>query len=186
MHFIPMAEETGLIVAIGAHVLEVACRQAAQWDCSVSVNLSGRQLERPELVDTVADTLRRTGLPAERLWLEITETVLMHDTEATIERLEALKALGLLLAVDDFGTGYSSLRYLRRFPIDVLKIAKPFVDGLTSAEGAALARTIIELGSSLGLRTLAEGIEGAAEHAQLRSLGCELGQGYLFARPLTA
>ena len=186
LHFIPMAEETGLIVEIGAHVLEVACRQAAEWGVSVSVNLSGRQLERPELVDTVAGVLARTGLPAERLWLEITETVLMHDTEATIERLEALRALGLLLAVDDFGTGYSSLRYLRRFPIDLLKMAKPFVDGLASREGAALARTIIELGASLGLRTVAEGIEGAPELAQLQRLGCELGQGYLFARPLTS
>jgi EAL domain-containing protein (putative c-di-GMP-specific phosphodiesterase class I) len=167
-------------------VLEQSCARAQTWGTSISVNLSGRQLEQPDLVEVVARALARSGLPPERLWLEITETVLMHDTEATIERLCALKALGLKLAVDDFGTGYSSLRYLRRFPIDLLKMAKPFVDGLNaSCEGEALARTILELGTSLGLRTVAEGIEGAAEHASLKRLGCQLGQGFLFARPLT-
>jgi len=184
--FIPLAEETGLIVELGAWVLDRACHQAAAWKCAVSVNLSARQLEQPDLVELVAGALRRSGLRPDLLWLEITETVLMHDTEATIGRLEALKELGVRLAVDDFGTGYSSLRYLRRFPIDLLKMAKPFVDGLASREGAALARTIVELGTSLGLRTVAEGIEGPRELAQLRRLGCELGQGYLFARPLTA
>ncbi|HEY3187027.1 MAG TPA: EAL domain-containing protein, partial [Solirubrobacteraceae bacterium] len=145
------------------------------------------QLEQSDLVEVVARALARTGLAPDRLWLEITETVLMHDTEATIERLRALKGLGVRLAVDDFGTGYSSLRYLRRFPIDLLKMAKPFVDGINaSPEGTALARTILELGHSLGLRTVAEGIEGAAELAQLRRLGCELGQGFLFAEPLSA
>jgi diguanylate cyclase (GGDEF)-like protein len=185
--FIPLAEETDLIVHVGRWVLEESCRQAATWGTAVSVNLSGRQLEEPGLVDAVSETLRTSGLAPEQLWLEITETVLMHDSEATIERLRALKALGIKLAVDDFGTGYSSLRYLRRFPIDLLKMAKPFVDGLVaSREGTALARTIIELGSSLGLRTVAEGIEGSHELAQLRRMGCDLGQGFLFARPMPA
>jgi EAL domain-containing protein (putative c-di-GMP-specific phosphodiesterase class I) len=183
--FVPLAEESDLIVEVGTWVLEEACRQAAKWDRRVSVNLSGRQLEQPELVDIVARTLRDTGLDPERLVLEITETVLMEDSEATIERLAALKGLGVRLAVDDFGTGYSSLQYLKRFPIDILKMAKPFVDGVsTTREGAALAKTIIDLGASLGLITVAEGIEGTAELAQLRRLGCHLGQGYLFAEPL--
>src|SRR3954447_4719085 len=193
-HFIPLAEENGSIVALGRHVLRTACAQARRWldeypsdePRIMSVNLSGRQLEDPNIVSDVAAALVDTGLPAAALVLEITETVLMHDTEATISRLADLKALGVRLAVDDFGTGYSSLRYLRRFPIDILKMAKPFVDGLASREGEALARTIVELGSSLGLRTVAEGIEGVAEMAQLRALGCELRPGYLFARPLTA
>ena len=185
--FIPLAEETDLIAEIGRWVLDEACIQAQIWGTSISVNLSGRQLEQSDLVEVVAGALARSGLPPERLWLEITETVLMRDTETTIDRLRALKALGVKLAVDDFGTGYSSLQYLRRFPIDLLKMAKPFVDGLSSGpEGAALAKTILELGHSLGLRTVAEGIEGAAELAQLRRLGCDLGQGFLFAQPLSA
>jgi diguanylate cyclase (GGDEF)-like protein len=185
--FIPLAEETDLIVDIGRWVLETSCVQAQAWGTSISVNLSGRQLEQSDLVEVVARALARSGLAPERLWLEITETVLMHDTEATIERLRALKALGVKLAVDDFGTGYSSLRYLRRFPIDLLKMAKPFVDGLNaSPDGEALARTILELGVSLGLRTVAEGIEGDDELASLRRLGCDLGQGFLFARPMPA
>jgi len=185
--FIPMAEETDLIIDIGRRVLDEACVQAQVWNTSISVNLSARQLEQSDLVEVVARALARSGLAPERLWLEITETVLMHDTEATIERLRALKALGVRLAVDDFGTGYSSLRYLRRFPIDLLKIAKPFVDGVASGpEGMALAKTIVDLGASLGLRTVAEGIEGANELAVLRRLGCDLGQGFLFAEPLSA
>jgi EAL domain-containing protein (putative c-di-GMP-specific phosphodiesterase class I) len=153
----------------------------------MSVNLSGRQLDQPDLVDVVDHALRTSGMDPARLILEITETVLMQDEDATIERLHELKGLGVKLAVDDFGTGYSSLRYLRRFPIDLLKMAKPFVDGVaTSREGAALAKTIIDLGSSLGLETIAEGIEGTAELAQLRRLGCDMGQGYLFAEPLSA
>jgi EAL domain-containing protein (putative c-di-GMP-specific phosphodiesterase class I) len=185
--FVPLAEESDLIVEIGRHVLEVACRQAVRWNRRMSVNLSGRQLDQPDLVDVVDHALRTTGMDPARLILEITETVLMQDEDATIERLHELKTLGVKLAVDDFGTGYSSLRYLRRFPIDLLKMAKPFVDGVsTSREGAALAKTIIDLGASLGLETIAEGIEGTAELAQLRRLGCDMGQGYLFAEPLSA
>jgi diguanylate cyclase (GGDEF)-like protein len=184
--FIPVAEESDLIHDLGRFVLETACRQAAQWDArAITVNLSGRQLERADLVDQVAAALDDSGLEPNRLVLEITETVLMHDTEATIERLAALKRLGVRLAVDDFGTGYSSLRYLSRFPIDLLKMAKPFVDGVSTPQGAALARTIVDLGASLGLAIIAEGIEQGVQLAQLRRLGCQYGQGYLFARPLT-
>jgi diguanylate cyclase (GGDEF)-like protein len=184
--FIPVAEESDLIHELGRFVLETACRQAARWDAqSITVNLSGRQLERADLVDQVSRALAVSGLEPGRLVLEITETVLMHDTEATIERLAALKALGVRLAVDDFGTGYSSLRYLSRFPIDLLKMAKPFVDGVATEQGAAMARAIVDLGASLGLAIIAEGIEQGVQLAQLRRLGCEYGQGYLFARPLT-
>jgi EAL domain-containing protein (putative c-di-GMP-specific phosphodiesterase class I) len=193
LSFVPVAEETGLIVPIGRFVLREACRQAAEWataghgPLAMHVNLSGRQLESPGLLEEVTATLRETGLPPNRLVLEITETVLMHDTEATIERLRALRSLGVRLAVDDFGTGYSSLRYLNRFPLDVLKMAKPFVDGLDAHnEDPALARAIIDLGGALGLTIVAEGIEQHAQLAQLRRLGCPLGQGYWFARPMPA
>jgi diguanylate cyclase (GGDEF)-like protein len=195
--FIPVAEESGLIHALGRWVLNTACAQAAHWDrvCPtpagmaprwITVNLSGLELERPDLVDQVAAALDASGLAPERLVLEITETVLMHDTEATIERLATLKELGVRLAVDDFGTGYSSLRYLSRFPIDLLKMAKPFVDGVDQGERTvALAQTIIDLGRSLDLAIIAEGIELGAQLSRLRSMECEYGQGYLFARPLT-
>jgi diguanylate cyclase (GGDEF)-like protein len=194
-HFIPLAEETGLVVDLGRHVLRTACLQAAAWNAAfprgalrlMSVNLSGRQLEDPNIIGDVAAALRDSGLPPEALVLEITETVLMHDTETTISRLAGLKALGVRLAVDDFGTGYSSLRYLRRFPIDVLKMAKPFVDGLQADdEGRALARAIIDLAASLSLRCVAEGIEEGVQADLLRELGCGLGQGFHFARPMPA
>jgi diguanylate cyclase (GGDEF)-like protein len=192
--FIPLAEENGSIVALGRQILRTACRQAARWleefptdePRIMSVNLSGRQLEDPNIVADVAAALADTGLPAAALVLEITETVLMHDTEATISRLSALKALGVRLAVDDFGTGYSSLRYLRRFPIDILKMAKPFVDGLDTGdtEGRALARAIVDLASSLKLACIAEGIEAPAQADVLHDLGCGMGQGFHFARPM--
>jgi diguanylate cyclase (GGDEF)-like protein len=191
--FIPLAEDNGSIVALGRQILRTACRQAARWRDEfpsaepriMSVNLSGRQLEDPNIVSDVAAALADSGLPAAALVLEITETVLMHDTEATIARLTALKALGVRLAVDDFGTGYSSLRYLRRFPIDILKMAKPFVDGLTvDDEGRALGRAIVELATSLKLACIAEGIEDPGQAAALHRLGCGLGQGFHFARPM--
>jgi EAL domain-containing protein (putative c-di-GMP-specific phosphodiesterase class I) len=183
-------------VGLGRHVLRTACRQAAAWRDAcpgatprlMAVNLSGRQLQDAGIVADVAAALTDAGLPPEALVLEITETVLMHDTEATIARLEELKALGVGLAVDDFGTGYSSLRYLRRFPVDVLKMAKPFVDGLLEDGdgGRALARTIVDLAASLRLRCVAEGIEEPSQVEALRALGCGLGQGFHFARPLPA
>jgi diguanylate cyclase (GGDEF)-like protein len=187
--FIPLAEETQLIVPIGRRVLREACRQAVVWlerhgELTMSVNLSGTQLKQPNLVHDVADALRDSGLPAEHLTLEITETVLMGDDERAIERLRELKELGVKLAVDDFGTGYSSLQYLRDFPLDVLKVAKSFVDGLGGpAQGVALARAIVELGESCELDVVGEGIELSEQREGLLELGCRLGQGFLFARP---
>ncbi|MGI9090949.1 MAG: putative bifunctional diguanylate cyclase/phosphodiesterase [Gemmatimonadaceae bacterium] len=190
--FIPVAEDTGLIVPLGRWILTQACAAAAAWpsssdgsDVGVSVNLSGRQLQDAGIVDDVRAVLASTGLAARRLTLEITESVVMRDTPQTLDQLTALKALGLHLAVDDFGTGYSSLSYLRQFPVDVLKIDKSFIDGIArGGDGAALARTIVALADTLQLRTVAEGIEDGAQRAALRALGCTLGQEFLFARPL--
>ena len=190
--FIPLAEETGLIVPLGRWVLDEAGRQAAAWETSygagffVTVNLSARQLSDPDLVSDVARMMKASGLAAEQLILEITESVLLHDTEPTVDRLVALKALGLRLAVDDFGTGYSSLAYLRRFPVDILKIDKSFVDHVEEREGAALTRAIVDMAGVLGLATIAEGIEQPGQALQLLDLGCRLGQGYHYARPMTA
>jgi diguanylate cyclase (GGDEF)-like protein/PAS domain S-box-containing protein len=195
LQFIPLAEETGLIVAVGEWVLCEACRQAKAWDVrwrprvplTITVNVSGQQLQHAGVVDVVRRVLGRTGLRPQSLVLEITESVLMHHTETLLERLTQLRAVGVRLAIDDFGTGYSSLSYLQRFPIDILKIAKPFVDDVGSDTGQpALARAIIALGESLSLRTIAEGIEVREQWQGLRALGCELGQGYFFARPLTS
>ena len=190
--FIPIAEATGLIVPLGRWVLEESCRQLAEWrarypmagDVYVSVNLSARQFQVPGLVDDVAQAIARAGVPPANVTLELTETLLMRDTAATADTLAALKSLGVRLAVDDFGTGYSALGYLKRFPVDILKIDKSFVDGVAiNAEDAALAQTIVQLGQALNLQTLAEGIESADQSIQLEALGCTYGQGYLFARP---
>jgi diguanylate cyclase (GGDEF)-like protein len=192
LSFIPLAEETGAIVEIGGWVLREACRQAADWQrryrtdppLGVSVNLSYRQLQQPDFVDEVCSTLREARLPPGSLTLELTEGMLMENTETTIERLRTLKELGVRLSVDDFGTGYSSLRYLRQFPLDALKIPKPFVDGVAvDVRESALAQAIIQLGRSLGLDIVAEGIEEGAQLTELRRLGCELGQGFLLAKP---
>jgi diguanylate cyclase (GGDEF)-like protein len=189
--FIPLAEETRLIGELGRWALREACRQAALWRDDpqtggpwVSVNLSGLQLLDDSLDADVAVALADSGLDPAGLVLEITETVLVQDVAAAVERLENLRALGVSIAIDDFGTGYSSLRYIRRFPADILKIAKPFVDGLHDETDAALVHTIIALADSLGLRTVAEGIEDSEQLERLCDLGCALGQGYLFARPL--
>jgi diguanylate cyclase (GGDEF)-like protein/PAS domain S-box-containing protein len=191
--FIPLAERTGLIVEIGRWVLRAACREAAAWPpgadgpLTITVNVSARQLADAGLTDDVAAALAASGLPAARLLLEITESTLAENTEATLARLHALKALGVRLAIDDFGTGYSSLAYLQRFPVDVLKIDKAFIDGVAhGGSEAAIARAVVALGDALGLRTVAEGVETAAQCAELRALGCGYGQGYLFARPLRA
>jgi diguanylate cyclase (GGDEF)-like protein len=192
--FIPLAEETRLMPAIGRWVLESACRHAVSWrestgasDLTVSVNLSARQLQSPSLFEDVGHALERSGLPPCGLVLEITETVLMSDTESTIGKLKRLKHMGVGLAVDDFGTGYSSLQYLRRFPIDTLKIDKSFVDDLAGAgDDAALARAIVDLGESFGLTVVAEGIECEEQRRRLVELGCQLGQGFLFSPPLAA
>ena len=192
--FIPLAEDTGLIVPLGKWVLETACRQAAAWGTLVpnrllqlSVNLSARQIQQHDFIDDVAEILARTGLDRSSLVLEITETVMMQDTKATIAKLVALKELGVQLAIDDFGTGYSSLSYLRRFPVDVLKMAKPFVDTAGSKRRDwAFASAIIALGHSLHLRVVAEGIERAEQLTLLRTLGCDLGQGFYFGPPMEA
>ena len=191
--FIPVAEETGLIVPIGRWVLREACAQLARWratlpdaeSLTMNVNVSARQLEQRAFVEEVRSALEDTGLPASKLALEITESVLVQHGDATLATLHALKSLGITLAIDDFGTGYSSLGYLQRFPVDVLKIDRAFVDGVTrGGSNAALARTIVALGDALGLRAVAEGVEQVGQQEALASLGCQLGQGYLFARPL--
>jgi diguanylate cyclase (GGDEF)-like protein/PAS domain S-box-containing protein len=190
---IPIAEETGLIVPVGAWVLEQACRQLVAWHAvlptrlTMAVNLSGVEIVRPDFVETVAATLARTGVDPAYLTLEITETVLMRDAGESLEVLQALKALGVGLSVDDFGTGYSSLSYLKRFPVDVLKIDRSFVDGLGhDPDDLAIVQAIVALASSLGMKALAEGIEEPAHLEVLRDLGCALGQGYLLGRPRDA
>jgi EAL domain-containing protein (putative c-di-GMP-specific phosphodiesterase class I) len=192
--FIGLAEETGLIIEIGALVLRDACRQAARWNAvdaehplSITVNLSARQLADPRIVDTVTMALGDAGLDPRRLVLEITETVLMQDREAAAATLWQLKALGVRIAIDDFGTGYSSLAYLRRFPIDMLKIAREFVDGLgRDAHDDVITRAIVELAGTLGLLTVAEGIETHDQQTIVTALGCDIGQGYLFSKPVDA
>jgi PAS domain S-box-containing protein len=191
--FIPLAEEQGLIGPIGEWVLLQACLQARRWQdqfpdappLSVHVNLSGRQLEEPQLVGEVVQALETARLSPRLLTLEITESVLVSDIEAMSARLRELKGLGVHLAIDDFGTGYSSLSYLRRFPIDMLKIDKAFVDGIgRGREDTALAHAIVKLSHTLQLHTVAEGIEQPEQAAHLVTLGCQEGQGFWFARPL--
>jgi diguanylate cyclase (GGDEF)-like protein/PAS domain S-box-containing protein len=192
MEFIPLAEETGLIVPLGAWVLAEAARQAVAWHAAfptspprtMSVNLSVRQIERDDFVDAVRALLAEVPLPPRTLVLEITEGVLLRDTAQVAQRLRALKELGVLLAIDDFGTGYSSLGYLQTLPLDILKIDKRFVDTVaTGANSTALASAIIAIGAAMGLQTVAEGIEHEEQAATLRRLSCQVGQGYMFARP---
>jgi len=154
---------------------------------TVSVNVSSRQLEHPGFITDLTDILRASGLSPERLVLEITESVIMRDSSLNLERLRQLKSLGVRLAIDDFGTGFSSLAYLQQFPVDVIKIDKAFVRSVAiTPSDAALARTIIMLSDTLNLRTVAEGIEYREQQEALRSLGCDLGQGFLFSRPVPA
>jgi diguanylate cyclase (GGDEF)-like protein len=189
--FVRLAEENGTILALGRWMLEESCREVAGWRrdrgldrVALSVNLSAQQLQQQSFVDDVRAILAETGFPASDLILELTESAMFHDTHTTIARLEALRALGIRIAIDDFGTGYSSLGYLRRFPVDILKIAREFIGTEDSrSDDWALARAIIALGQTLNLRVVAEGIETADQLKALRELGCELGQGYLFGRP---
>jgi diguanylate cyclase (GGDEF)-like protein/PAS domain S-box-containing protein len=191
--FIPFAEESSLIVAIDRYVLREACRQVAEWErrriasvpLTVSVNLSPRFVNQPELVDDVLTVLRDTGLDPDRLQLEITERTALADRERTGAGLGQLRDRRIRVAIDDFGTGYSSLSYLRHFPIDVLKLDKSFVDGIGTIEsGAAIVEAVITMGHALGMRITAEGVERAEQAAELRALGCDGAQGFHFARPL--
>jgi diguanylate cyclase (GGDEF)-like protein/PAS domain S-box-containing protein len=191
--FIPLAEETGMILPIGHWVLREACRQVKTWQerwpapapLTIAVNLSARQLQHRGIVDEVSAALAAAGLDPQSLVLEITETAIMEQLDAAIAILTELRRLGVRLALDDFGTGYSSLSYLQRLPVDILKIDRSFVAGVArSTQDSALARGILTLGQTLGLETVAEGIETAEQLAALRELGCQLGQGYFFARPL--
>jgi len=191
--FIPVAEDTSQILELGEFVLHEACAQAARWRAAglpvgrMAVNLSPAQFAYQDLVDTVQRALRATGLPPEALELEITEGTLMRDRQGAVATLEALHAIGVTTALDDFGTGYSSLAYLKRFPLDKIKIDRSFVSDLPDdPDDAAIARTIISLGKTLGLKVLAEGVETPAQRDFLLREGCDEGQGYLFARPMTA
>ncbi len=188
--FIPMAEETGQIIALGRWVLEDACRQVQAWRQRISagdglriaVNISGRHLQQGDLIGDVRHALEVSGLEPESLLIELTESTMMHNSEANLIKLKELKALGVRLAIDDFGTGYSSLSYLHRFPIDILKIDRSFVSRLTeSSEGPKLARAVVMLGETLGLETVAEGVEVDDQVAQLLQLGCVAAQGFLFS-----
>jgi len=182
--FVPLAEETGLIIPIGAWVLERACKDLGPHELAVSVNLSGRQLAQRDLIPSVRRTLEATGLPPERLCLEITESVLIDDTDAAHAALTALRDLGVRLSIDDFGTGWSSLSYLKRFPFDELKIDQSFVNGLgaTGSDEAIVAATI-DMAHALGLVVAAEGVEIEDQLAVLTRLGCDRAQGFHIARP---
>ncbi|MGH2661910.1 MAG: putative bifunctional diguanylate cyclase/phosphodiesterase [Actinomycetota bacterium] len=193
--FIPLAEETGLIVDIDRWVLREACRQTREWQrrftvtppLQVNVNMSARQLHRTDVVRQVAEALRDSELDPASLTMEITESVLLLDAEATIRGLKGLRELGVRVAIDDFGVGFSSLNYLRRLPVDVVKIDRSFVSGVaTGVEEWGLARGIVRLVHGLGLDTVAEGIEKVEQVAHLQALGCHLGQGFYFSRPATA
>jgi EAL domain-containing protein (putative c-di-GMP-specific phosphodiesterase class I) len=191
--FVPVAEEHGLVVPLGEAVLEEACRRAVKWQeghpqalqLVMSVNLSAKQIVRPDLAETVERVLRETGLEAGCLSLDITETGYIKALEGNTLALNHLKELGIGISIDDFGTGYSSLSYLKSLPADVLKIDKSFVEGLGEDVGdTAIVRMIIELANSLGMKVIAEGVEEWAQAALLLEMGCELAQGYYFSRPL--
>jgi EAL domain-containing protein (putative c-di-GMP-specific phosphodiesterase class I) len=192
--FVALAEETGLIVPLGRWVLCEACRQARTWQelagnhrLLINVNLSARQFQDPDLASSVAHILAETGLEPGCLELEITESVLMGDAESSRRALAELQALGVRLAIDDFGTGYSSLAYLKRLPVDTLKIDRTFVAGLArDPADVAIVSAVVTLARALGLAVTAEGVETVAEMIQLQDLGCDWGQGYYFARPLPA
>jgi diguanylate cyclase (GGDEF)-like protein len=191
--FIPIAEETGLIIQIGKWVLEEACGQMSRWQklspmdepLPMSVNLSGKQFLQPDLLEQIQEALRKTGLDARSLKLEITETVVMENIETAIRTLEQLQALGVELSIDDFGTGYSSLSYLQRFPVSTLKIDRSFISRMTEHDGTAeIVRTIMNLAQNLGMDVVAEGVETEQQSTQLRALACEFAQGYYFSRPM--
>jgi diguanylate cyclase (GGDEF)-like protein len=191
--FISAAEDTGLILWIGKWILQEACRQISAWNLqfacqptfTMAVNISARQFAEPDLVSQIGDILRDSGLPPHNLKLELTESVTMRDEERTTRILSELKSLGVRLCIDDFGTGYSSLSYLRRFALDILKIDRSFVsEMLNNSESQEIVKTILSLGSNLGMEVVAEGVETPAQVSLLKSIGCEYAQGYFFSRPL--
>jgi EAL domain-containing protein (putative c-di-GMP-specific phosphodiesterase class I) len=187
--FIPVAEETGLILSLGEFVLRAACREAAAWegDMIVAVNLSTVQFRAAGLVDQVRSALAEAGLPARRLELEITESILIDDKDAAMATLAELRALGVRIALDDFGTGYSSLAYLSSFPFDKIKIDRSFVrDVEDRPDAAAIIRAIASIAATLGMHTTAEGVETRRELDWLRRHGCDEAQGFLFSRPVPA
>jgi EAL domain-containing protein (putative c-di-GMP-specific phosphodiesterase class I) len=193
--FLPLAEETGLLVELGAAMLRDSLAQLARWrasghsfaNCTLSVNVGTRQLVDPAFYRLVADLLAETGIDADSLWLEITETALLADVKAATVALRELRNLGLHLAVDDFGTGYSSLTYLKRFPVEAIKVDRAFVAGLGIESGdTTIVDAVVRLGQALGLGVVAEGIETPLQLSRLRELGCDRGQGYLFGRPRPA
>lgn len=195
VEFIPVAENSGLVVPIGLWVLEQACRQLSAWlaespevsRITIAVNVSMRQLLQPTFLDDVTTIFERTGVPPRMIELELTETSAMANPVQTIETLARLKRLGLRLALDDFGTGYSSLSYLQKLPIDVLKIDKAFIQGLGSDPGdAEIVRLILALAQTLNLETVAEGVEKRDDMIQLKKMGCYLAQGFAFSPPVTA
>ncbi|MDQ3651731.1 MAG: EAL domain-containing protein [Acidobacteriota bacterium] len=191
--FIPVAEDTGLIIPIGRWVLEESCRQMHEWqqqspahqDLTLSVNLSGKQLAQPDLIEQVEEVLRNTGFDPRNLKLEITESVVMENAEQATMLLKRLRDLGLQLSIDDFGTGYSSLSYLHRFPVNILKVDRSFVSRMNlNDENLEIVRTILTLAHNLGMEVVAEGVETEEQCVQLKTLKCEYGQGYLFSKPL--
>jgi EAL domain-containing protein (putative c-di-GMP-specific phosphodiesterase class I) len=196
--FIAVAEETGLIRELGWWNLREACRQISEWrlrypsgaNLTISVNLSPKQFLEPTLIQDIKNLLPEFGLPPAALRLELTESTVMGDPQATVEMLKQMKAIGISLAIDDFGTGYSSLSYLHRFPLDTLKIDRSFISGMVDAknlrDSAEITRTILPMASNLELDVVAEGIETSEQFAMLKALHCKYGQGFFFSRPLPA
>jgi EAL domain-containing protein (putative c-di-GMP-specific phosphodiesterase class I) len=193
--FLPLAEETGLVGQIGESILRDSLAQLARWraqelpfaQCHLAVNVGTRQVVDPAFAPLVAEILAETGIPADSLWLEITETALLADVKASTVALRNLRSLGLHLAVDDFGTGYSSLTYLKRFPVEAIKIDRSFVGGLgLDSDDTTIVEAVVNLGHSFGISVIAEGLETPLQLARLRSIGCDRGQGYLFGRPRPA
>jgi EAL domain-containing protein (putative c-di-GMP-specific phosphodiesterase class I) len=192
VNFIPLAEETGMIVPVGKWVMEESCRQAASWrnngfpDFHIAVNVSIRQLREPDFIRVVESALNTSGLPAEALIIELTENMIMENAEGNIVKLQQLKQLGVKLSIDDFGTGYSSLSYLQRFPLDQLKIDRSFISEIRSAdERVPIVKAVISLAHDLGLSVVAEGIESEQQLEHIRGFNCEQYQGYLFSKPVS-